>query len=70
MEFEGEFQLDDCRRVCDALSKKDVLERREKPKSAKRANETKPRRKRNSLMRGLEKALEEARSQQVRRRRH
>ena len=70
MEIDEESHLNDCQDVCDALTRKDVRWRREKQKEAKRANVTKPRRRRNSLMRGLEKAREEARSKQVRRLRH
>ena len=70
MEIEEESHPNDCHDVRGALSKRDAPTRREKQKASKRANVTKPQRRRSSLMRGLEKAREDARSKQVRRRRH
>ena len=69
MEIDGEPDFNDCQ-VVDTLCRPPSQSRRETRKARKRENATKPRRKRSSLMRGLEKAREEARSKQLRRRKH
>ena len=70
MEINEESHLNDIQDVCGTLSGKETRAQRGKQKSTKRANVTKPHLKRSSLMRGLEKAREEARSKQARCRRH
>ena len=70
MEIVEETSLDECQGSGTTFRRQLAHARKDKKRPVKKTKETKPRRKRSSLLRGLEKAREEARPKQTRRNRH